>query len=593
MQRKKWQQQIGSKRDWRIEFFLFGMIIFAAVIIVKLFVIQIMDHETYAALASGQHELFKKLYPERGHVFAHDGKDLSLIPVITNHQLAFLYADPRLVKDASSTIAAIAAHIPLTEDQTISLKERLSQEKDPYEPIKRGVSKDVMDQINTAKLPGIFSVLEPSRLYPEAMMSGHVLGFLGSNKEGKSTGKYGIEGFFDKELSGTEGFLKTDRDIAGRMVAVGTHTLQPAKNGSDIILTLDRTIQFKACSVLQATVLKHGADGGSIIIVEPSTGRILAMCGNPDYDPNHFNQVKNINDFNNPSIFGSYEPGSVFKPITMAAAVDVGAVSPSTTFEDTGMTMVDGWPKPIRNAQDKKYGVVDMTTVLEESINTGMIFTVRKMGSEIFSNYVKKFGFGKITGIELETESPGNISSLEKKSEIFRATASFGQGISVTPLQIVMAYAAIANGGILKKPYIVDEIRHPDGTVDKRSPQDVTQVISQKTSRTLGAMLVAVVEYGHGKRAGVSGYYIGGKTGTAQVASENGGYSEDNTIGSFAGFGPVEDPKFAMIVRIDHPRDVQWAESTAAPFFGEMAKFLLQYFEVPPIRSLEKSGKAR
>ncbi len=588
MQRKNWQKHSGAKREWRVEAFLFGMLAFATVIVLKLFVIQVLDHEAYSALANGQHELFQKLYPERGKVFVHDDKDGNLVPVITNQQLAFIYADPRYVKDATATAKSIGGLLHMTDEQIQTLEERFSRTTDPYEPIQHGISKNIVDQIDAMKLPGILSVLEPSRLYPEEMMSGQVLGFLGSSKDGKPTGKYGIEGYFNKELSGTEGFLKSDHDIAGRMIAVGDHVFQPAKNGSDIVLTLDRTIQFKACSTLQATVLKHGSDGGSIIIVDPNTGRILAMCGAPDYDPNHFNQVKNINDFNNPSIFGSYEPGSVFKAITMASAVDVGAVTPSTTFEDTGMAMVDGWPKPIRNAEDKKYGVVDMTTVLEDSINTGMIFSMRKMGSDIFSNYVKKFGFGKITGVELETESPGNISSLDKKSEIYRATASFGQGISVTPLQVVMAYAAMANGGVLKKPYIVDEIRHPDGTVEKRSPQDVAQVISPKTSRTIGAMLVSVVEHGHGKRAGVPGYYIGGKTGTAQVASANGGYSEDNTIGSFAGFGPVEDPKFAMIVRIDHPRDVQWAESTAAPFFGEMAQFLLQYFEVPPIRTIGK-----
>ena len=203
-------------------------------------------------------------------------------------------------------------------------------------------------------------------------------------------------------------------------------------------------------------------------------------------------------------------------------------------------------------------------------------------------DYVKKFGFGKLTDIELETEMPGNISSLANASEIYRATASFGQGITVTPLQIAMAYAAIANGGVLKKPLIVDEVRHGDGTVEKRIPQDVTQVIDEKTARTLGAMLVSVIEHGHGKKAGVPGYYIGGKTGTAQVARTDGlGYSLDNTIGSFAGFGPVEDPRFAMVVRIDHPRDVVWAESTAAPLFGEMAQFLLQYFEVAPVRKVE------
>ncbi|NQV90766.1 penicillin-binding protein 2, partial [Candidatus Uhrbacteria bacterium] len=301
-----------------------------------------------------------------------------------------------------------------------------------------------------------------------------------------------------------------------------------------------------------------------------------------------YNEVDSIRVFNNPAIFGAYEPGSIFKPLTMAAAIDVGAVTPNTTFTDTGSVMVDGWHKPIGNAEGKVYGTVDMTKVLEDSINTGMVFSMRAMGMETFVDYVKAFGFGKYTGIELETENAGTVDALDIGSEIYAATASFGQGITVTPLQIVMAYAAIANGGVLKVPMIIDEIHHADGTVEKRSVRDIAQVISAKTARTVSAMLVSVIEHGHGKQAGVPGYYIGGKTGTAQVARTDGvGYDQDNTIGSFAGFGPVEDPKFAMVVRIDNPRDVIWAESTAAPLFGEIAEFLLQYFEVPPVRTIE------
>lgn len=579
--RKNWQQQTGTKREWRIDALRSVFFVLAAVIVLKLFMIQVVEHENYAALASGQHEIFQKLYPERGRVFVHDGNDL--VPVITNQQLAFLYADPRYVKDPKSTADAVASILALDDDHKTAFETKFANNKDPYEPIQHGLSKETLDKIVALKLPGIHFIMEATRLYPESNMGGQILGFLGSDKDGKQKGRYGIEGYFDKELSGTQGFLKSDHDIAGNIIAVADHSLTPAVNGSDIVLTLDRTIQFKACSMLSAVVLKHGADGGSIIIADPKTGRILAMCGAPDFDPNHFGETKDANTFNNPAIFAAYEPGSIFKSIAMAAGVDSGAVTPETTFRDTGEAMVDGWPKPIKNAIAKPYGVINMTNVLEQSVNTGMIFTMRKMGSQVFDSYIRKFGFGKLTGIELQTESTGNISAIDKKSEIYQATASFGQGITVTPLQMLMAYAAIANGGILKKPYIVDEIRHPDSTVEKRSPQDIAQVMSPKSARTLGAMLVSVVDHGEGHAAGVKGYYIGGKTGTAQVAKD-GVYELNNTIGSFAGFGPVEDPKFAMIVRINHPRDVQWAESTAAPFFGEMAKFLLQYFEVAPTR---------
>lgn len=575
----------GQKRDGRLEAFRLFMFFFAAVIGVKLFVLQIVDHGFYQALASGQHEILRELIPERGTVFMHDYKDEKLIPVATNQRLAFVYADPRRVEDPEDTAEALGELFGYNEEKVKALGERLDQPKDPYEPIEREVPDEKLNKLIERDLAGIEYVRELTRLYPEPSMSGHTIGFIGSDAEGNKAGRYGIEGYFNSILAGTPGMLRADRDIAGRLIAVGERSIEPAVDGADIVLTIDRTIQFKACSALKDAVKKHGADGGSIIVVEPSTGKIFAMCGAPDFDPNNYSKIDSIEQLNNPAIFYAYEPGSVFKPITMAAAIDTGAVTPSTRFTDTGSTKVEGWPKPIGNAEGKVYGDVDMTQVLEDSINTGMIFSMRQMGTDVFVDYVKRFGFGKPTGIELETESAGNTSSLDKKSEIYPATATFGQGITVTPMQVVMAFAAIANGGVLKKPLIVDEIRHDDGTVEKRTPVDIAQVIDEKTSRMLGAMLVSVIEHGHGKRAGVPGYYIGGKTGTAQVARTDGiGYSQDNTIGSFAGFGPVEDPKFAMVVRIDHPRDVVWAESTAAPLFGEMAQFLLQYFEVAPVR---------
>ncbi len=581
------RRRFNQKRDGRVEAFRWFVVFFACVIGVKLFVLQIVDHRFYEALASGQHEIFRELIPQRGTVFMHDYKDEQLVPVATNQQLASVYADPRQIEDPEKTGEVLAEIFGYDEEKTKALINRLDRPEDPYEPLEKEVHDDLLEKLLARELPGIHYVRESTRLYPEPSMSGHVIGFVGSDAEGNNAGRYGVEGYFNELLAGKAGFLRSERDIAGRLIAVGERSVEPAVDGVDIVLTIDRTIQFKACTALKDAVAKHQADGGSIVVIEPSTGKIFAMCGYPDFDPNTYSQVGSINDFNNPAIFNAYEPGSIFKPLTMAAAIDAGAVTPSTRFEDSGSVLVEGWPKPIGNAEGKVYGDVDMTQVLEDSINTGMIFSMRQMGQDVFVDYMKRFGFGKMTGVELETEMSGNIAALDKGPEIYKATATFGQGITVTPLQILMAYGAIANGGILKKPQIVDEIRYSDGTVEKRSSQDIAQVIDEKTARTIGAMLVSVIEHGHGKRAGVPGYYIGGKTGTAQVARTDGiGYSLDNTIGSFAGFGPVEDPKFAMVVRIDHPRDVVWAESTAAPLFGDMAQFLLQYFEIPPVRKV-------
>ena len=565
--------------------FRYGMVAFAVVISLKLFVLQVLDHDTYTALASGQHEIFRELFPSRGDILIHDLKDGTLLPIATVQQTAFVYADPRKIEDADSTAEALAGLFDFDEDKSDALEDRLKNKEDPYEPVQRSVDEETLDKLVALKLPGIFFLREEGRLYPEKGLGGHVVGFVGSGEDGTLSGKYGVEGYFNQELTGTPGFLRSERDIAGRLIAIGERSIEPAVDGSDIVLTLDRTIQYYACDALQKAVFKHGADGGSVIVIEPKTGKVLAMCGAPDFDSASYNQVASVNTFNNPAIFDSYEPGSIFKTMTIAAGLDTGAITPTTTFEDTGSVMVDGWPKPIGNAEGKVYGVADMTKALEESINTGMVFAMRQTGMPTFVDYVKNFGFGIRTGIELETEAAGDISSLSIGQEVYAATASFGQGITVTPLQMAAAYAAIANDGVLMKPYVVEDVVRPDGTHDARNPQEIRRVIQAKTARMVGAMLVSVVENGHGKRAGVPGYYIGGKTGTAQVARSDGlGYSADNTIGSFAGFGPVNEPRFAMVVRIDHPRDVQWAESTAAPLFGDIAKFLLQYFEVPPER---------
>jgi cell division protein FtsI/penicillin-binding protein 2 len=585
--KKQWNKRKDQNKDVRLEVFRYAILIFAGVIVLKLFLVQIIDQNFYEALASGQHEIFRELFPERGTVFVHDAKDEALVPVATNQRLAHVYVDPRKINNPERVARGLAKIFAYDDEKVEKLIVRLDQPDDPYEPIETEVSNETLDRLLKLDLQGVEYFREESRLYPEPSMSGHVLGFIGSDSEGVESGRYGIEGYFDEILSGVPGFIRSERDIAGRLIAVADRSIEPAQDGADIVLTIDRTVQFKACTSLSKTVMKHGADGGSITIVEPLTGRILAMCGAPNFESSEFNKVERIDSFNNPAIFEAYEPGSIFKPFTMAGAIDAEAVTPSTSFQDTGSVMVDGWPKPLSNAENKVYGWVDMTKVLEESINTGMIFSMRKMGQDKFIDYVKRFGFGEKTGIELDKELAGNISALEKKTEIFSATATYGQGITTTPVQIAMAYAAIANGGVLKKPQIIDEIRYDDGTVEIRAPQDVRQVISPKTARTLGAMLVSVIEHGHGTRAGVDGYYIGGKTGTAQVAGSSGGYSKNYTIGSFAGFGPVEDPKFAMVVRIDNPKGVIWAESTAAPLFGEMAEFLLQYYEIAPIRSVE------
>lgn len=581
--RRRWKP--SATRDWRSSAFQGLVGLFALAILGKLFLLQVMDHPAYAALAEGQHGIFKALFASRGSILVHDTKDGTLLPIATNQRLTSVYVDPREVEDPEKAAGLLGEAFGFDEARITALGGRFSDEKDPYEPVASHVSDELVERLRALALPGVHFVPEEARFYPEPGLGGHVVGFVGSDEDGSRSGKYGIEGYFDEALSGVPGSIRSERDISGRIIAVGDHNVVPAVPGSDVVLTLDRPIQYRACRAIREAVARHQADGGSVIVMEPLTGRILAMCGTPDFDPADYGEVADVSTYNNQAVFGAYEPGSVFKAFTMAAALDVGAVAPESLFEDTGKVVID--VHEIENSDRLAHGWVSMTQALERSLNTAMIFAMRQTGRDRFQDYVKRFGFGERTGVELDTEVAGDISSLEKPSEAFPATASYGQGITVTPIQLATAYAAIASGGILVSPRIVDEVRHADGRVDARSTVQVRRVIEPKTARLLSGMLVSVVEKGHGRRAGVKGYYIAGKTGTAQVAKEGAaGYEEGASIGSFAGFGPVEDPKFVMVVRIDRPRDAPWAEATAAPVFGELAKFLLEYFEVPPTRNV-------
>ena len=264
----------------------------------------------------------------------------------------------------------------------------------------------------------------------------------------------------------------------------------------------------------------------------------------------------------------------------MATGINFGLVNPSTTYNDTGFVDVDGYK--IKNSDGKAHGIVPMTKVIDESLNTGAIFVQKQIGNERFYESLKNFGFGTATNIELP-EAIGNLNNLKTNITVNFYTAAFGQGITVTPLQMLQSYLPLANKGKLMQPYIIDSKVLPDGSVIKTEPKMLREVVSEKTTTLISGMLVDNVENGHGKQAGVKGYYIGGKTGTAQVVS-GGVYVQDDNIGSFVGYGPTEDPRFVMIVDVKHPRDVKYAESTAAPAFGKMAEFILGYYDIPPTR---------
>jgi cell division protein FtsI/penicillin-binding protein 2 len=393
---------------------------------------------------------------------------------------------------------------------------------------------------------------------------------------------YGLEASWQEKLRGVSGMRSQEGDARGRWIPVSDRNVQVAQNGPDIILTINHTVQFEVEKILKETMEKFSADSATAVVMDPKTGKILAMANQPSFNPNEFSSTEDISRFSNPAVSEPYESGSVFKAFTEAIGIDDGKINADTTYTDTGVVVEAGYE--IHNSDMKANGVQTMTQVLEKSLNTGVIYIEKLVGNKNFADYVSRFGFGTKTGIELPGEVSGNTKNLANpKTTINFFTASFGQGVSVTPIQLAAAFGALANKGTLMKPQIVDEFRYSDGRSEKIESQEVRQVITESSAQQVSQMLRSVVTNGHGKQADVPGYLVGGKTGTAQVAKSGAkGYEEGMNIGSFAGYAPTNDAKFVILVKIVNPKGVQWAETSAAPAFGKIMKFLLEYYKIKP-----------
>ena len=345
-------------------------------------------------------------------------------------------------------------------------------------------------------------------------------------------------------------------------------------------MSIDYNIQRKIEILLASAREKWQADSGAILVLEPRTGKILAMAANPVFDPNEFSKEKNFSVFLNPLIESMYELGSVLKPVTMASGLQEKLVQPDTTYEDPGVIKVGGFT--IKNFDGKSYKIQTMTQVLEKSLNTGAVYVAKLLGHERQLDYLKKFGFGQKTGIDLPGEVAGKISNLTAGREIDFVTAAFGQGIAVTPLQLAMALGAVANEGKMMKPYVVEKVVDDSGNEINKNPQVVKEVIFKETAEKLTKMLVSAVRNGLENRAGVKGYFVAGKTGTAQIPRRDGpGYS-DKVIHSFVGYAPAFNPRFLVLLQLNEPKGNRFASNTLTPVFHDLAEYILNYYEVPP-----------
>ena len=444
--------------------------------------------------------------------------------------------------------------------------------------IQRRLSPEASQQIESLDMDGIVLDPEPRRIYPMGSFASQVLGFVNFDYEGS----YGIEGAYHDLIAGEPGRLIGERDGAGNVIALGHSTWDAAQDGADLVLTIDSSVQRVVEEVLEDTLAEQQASGGTIIVQDPKTGAILGMASQPNYDPNQFNRVDDIQLFANPAISSVYEPGSTLKAMVMAIGLETSVIEPHTVHPGGPYRELPGGER-VYNATLMDFGPETMTEVLENSSNVGAMFVGEQLGENNLYRGLTAFGFSEPTGIDLHGEEAG-LFPLPGDPNWTLAnlyTNSFGQGMAITPLQLVNATSVMANGGTLLTPYIVDEVRYPDGSAERTNPEVIRQVISPETSVKITQMLTSVVDSGQ-EIYGVAGYDIAAKTGTAQIPAVDGGYEPGATIGSIVGYGPSNDPEFTVLVKIDRPQESQWGERSAGPAFQRIFEELFLLYGIPP-----------
>lgn len=547
-------------------------------IIGRLFYWQVINAERLQAQAEGQHFKDLKVGALRGNIYYSDGAILA-----SSHPIFSLYALPKTIPADKKLSLAYALAKILQEDQTEvdplakDILNKLSQDL-YWVQLKKNIDLETKKKIEALDLPGLGFEQSSGRFYPEGSQAAHILGFVGSDAKGGDTGYFGLEGYYEGELKAVAGLIRHEKDALGLPILIGRFTTFEARNGKDLILNIDRSIQFTLEQALKKGLEKYGAKAASGVVMDPQTGGILAMATYPNYDPlKYFNFPKEF--YKNSIVADQYEPGSTFKVLVMSAAINEEAVKPDTQCDVcTGPINLGGFT--IRTWNNRYFPQTSMKEVIIHSDNTGMVFVGQKLGADKFYSYLENFGLGKATGIDLQDESAPDLRSREEWREIDLATASFGQGIALTPIQMVRVVAAIANGGNLMEPHLVRQIK------DERSffeikPKVIRQVIKEPTARLMTEMMVQAVDEGEAKWAKPKGFKIAGKTGTAQIPIA-GHYDPNKTIASFVGFAPADDPKFVMLIRYDQPSTSPYGSETAAPTFFEIAKELFNYYKIAP-----------
>jgi cell division protein FtsI (penicillin-binding protein 3) len=560
----------GKWAKWRIRTIGGLFVFFFAITSARAFFLQVVKRDQLVKLAERQHQKTVPLTPGRGSIY-----DRNNAPLAVSVEMDSCYAEPRNIDNIPEAAARLAPLLEMTREQ---LERKLSGSKS-FTWLQRRITPDLTQKIKALDIDGICFVKESKRFYPNAEMAGHVIGFTGLDPEGLE----GIELKYDATILGNTGFLVTERDALGRDIAMKGPVVKTASRGNNVTLTLDKNIQYLAEKELAAAVESSRAKGGMALVMEPQSGRVLAMATYPLFNPNSYFKYA-PGALRNRNITDSFEPGSTFKVFLIAAALEEKVISPGDGFNCEGGSYSIGG----RTIHDThKYGRLSVAEVLKFSSNIGAAKIGGRLGQERLYTYLRAFGFGTRSGIDLPGEVAGYVRDRRQWFAVDLATISFGQGISATALQLAAAVSAVANGGTLMKPYLVEKITDENGTVLQQfSPQARQRVISPETAGVVARMMEGVTtEGGTGMNAAVEGFRVAGKTGTAQkVDPITRGYSVDKRTASFIGFVPADKPKLTILVIIDEPKTSPYGGVVAAPAFKSIAAQSLCYLNVPPAK---------
>ena len=546
--------------------FLLGFV----AIISRLFYWQVVMRKDLSRQAAYQYKGSETTVAPRGSILAVDGTWLAAAR--TNW---LLFADKPKLENLNLVANSLS---PILEEESMDIYKRINKEGAVWLPIKHKITNEQKEKIEKLGLSGIGFEAEESRFYPEGSSSAQLLGFVGKNESGEDIGYFGLEGYYDLSLRGKSGFKSQEKDLSGApLISSGIKEISNV-SGTNLITYIDKGIQAKAEEKLKLGIEKYGAKEGSVVIMDPKTGGIIAMASYPSYDPFKYGEYDG-SLYKNPVISDVFEPGSIFKVVVMAAALDAGVVEPDTKCDICdGALKVDKYF--IETWNKKYYPESTMTDVIVHSDNVGMSFVSQKMGYDLMYDYLEKFGIGSLTGIDLQGESSVQLRKKGTWNIVDLVTSSFGQGIATTPIQILRASSVVANKGVMVTPKVVKAIELDGWQQDVKNEEKV-RVISKEASEKMTSIMVESARHGEAQWTNLKGFSVAGKTGTAQIPIA-GHYDAEKTIASFVGFAPANNPKFIMLVTLKEPQSSQWASETAAPLWYSIARDLFIFFGIQP-----------